>query len=65
METAEGKKVLLIDNPSNLTVNGDSGQTMELACGQQKRVKIRVEYDSASVAARGSDGLARVIHFEP
>jgi tetratricopeptide (TPR) repeat protein len=65
METAAGKKVLLIDNPSNLTVNGDSGQTMELACGQQKRVKIRVEYDSASVAARGSDGLARVIHFEP
>jgi hypothetical protein len=65
MESAEGKKVLLIDNPSNLTVNGDSGQTMELACGPQKRVKIRIEYDSAGVAARGSDGLARVIHFEP
>ncbi len=64
METAEGKKVLLIDNPSNLTVNGESGETRELACGPQKRVKIRIEYDPTS-AAPGVDGAARVIHFEP
>jgi hypothetical protein len=63
VETAEGMKVLLIDNPSNLTVNGDSGQTMELSCGPQKRAKIRIEYDPAS--APGADGLARVIRFEP
>jgi len=65
METAEGKKVLLIDNPSNLTVNGDSGQTTDLACGPQKRAKIRIEYDPTGESARGADGLARVIHFEP
>jgi tetratricopeptide (TPR) repeat protein len=68
METAEGKKVLLIDNPSNLTVNGDSGQTMELVCGPQRRATIRIEYDPASPAPPGSsgaDGLARVIRFEP
>jgi hypothetical protein len=68
METAEGKKVLLIDNPSNLTVNGDNGATMELACGPQKPVKIRIEYDSAGAGApsvTGVAGLARVIHFEP
>jgi tetratricopeptide (TPR) repeat protein len=64
METAEGKKVLLIDNPSNLTVNGDSGETMELACGPQKRTKIRIEYDPTS-AVPGADGVARVIRFEP
>ena len=64
METAEGKKALLIDNPSNLTVNGNNGETMELACGPQKRVMIRIEYDSAGQAT-GVAGLARVIHFEP
>lgn len=63
METAEGKKLFLIEDPSQLLVNGDSGATRDLACGPQKAVQIRIEYDPAGPNRPGIDGLLRVIHF--
>lgn len=64
VETAEGKKVLLIEDPSNLLVNGKSGETVDLTCGPQKPVQIRVEYDPAGPNRPGIDGVVRGIQFE-
>ncbi len=65
VETPEGKKLLLIDDPTKLLVNGKNGETMDLACGQQKPVQVRVEYDPAASNRPGIDGVARAIHFDP
>jgi tetratricopeptide (TPR) repeat protein len=64
VETAEGKKLLLIDDPTKLLVNGSSGQTVDLTCGRQKPVRVRVDYDPPGADQPGIDGVARGIHFE-
>ncbi len=63
IDTPEGKKRFLIDDPNKLMVNGNSGQQIELVCGAQKPVQVRIEYDAAAQA--GFDGLARGIQFNP
>ncbi len=69
LATAEGKKILLIDDPLRLTVidkDGQSGGTMDLNCGPQKAIEIRIDYDLMPAnSSKGLDGLVRVIHFEP
>jgi tetratricopeptide (TPR) repeat protein len=68
LETAQGRKTLLIDNPSALTVNGNGGATMDLVCGRQKGAKVRIDYAPPTEAGpkqAGIDGLARGITFEP
>jgi Flp pilus assembly protein TadD len=65
LDTAEGKKRLLIDDPSKLMINGNGGEKMELACGAQKPKQVRIEYDEAGAAHPGVDGLARGIQFNP
>lgn len=65
LETAEGKKLLLIDDPTRLLLNGKSGETMDLSCGSQKSTQVRIEYDPPGSSHRGVDGLARAIYFEP
>jgi hypothetical protein len=64
METSQGKKVLLIEDPTLVSVNGKNGETRDLTCGPQKPVQIRVEYDPAVSNRPGVDGVVRVIHFE-
>jgi tetratricopeptide (TPR) repeat protein len=63
METAEGKKHFLIEDPTKLLVNGKSGETMDLSCGPQKPVQIRIEYDPPGSNRPGIDGVVRVIRF--
>ncbi len=65
VDTPEGKKLLLIDDPTKLLVNGKNGETMDLTCGPQKAIQVRVEYDPAGSNRPGVDGVARAIHFEP
>jgi tetratricopeptide (TPR) repeat protein len=65
VDTAEGKKLLLIEDPSKLLVNGKSGETVDLTCGPQKAAQIRVEWDPPGSNRPGIDGIARAIHFDP
>jgi Flp pilus assembly protein TadD len=58
METEEGKKVFLIDDPKKVL-----GPTMDFACGPQNRDRVRVDYVPASQA--GVDGLVRGMREEP
>ena len=54
----------MIDDPARLVVNGKLGEKMDLACGRQNPVTVRVEYDPPGANQLGVDGLARAIHFE-
>ena len=65
IETDNGRKMFRIDDPSKLVVNGTS-QTMELTCGLQKPVPVRVEFDPADSSSPASiEGVARALHFNP
>jgi hypothetical protein len=59
VETAEGKKVFLIDDPNKVI-----GATIELICGEQKK-KIGVSVDFIPAGQAGVDGLVRGLVFEP
>jgi hypothetical protein len=58
METEEGKKIFLIDDPNKVL-----GATIELTCGPQNKDRVRVDYDPANQA--GVDGVVRGIRVEP
>jgi Tfp pilus assembly protein PilF len=58
-----GMKTFVIQDPEKITVAGKPGGKVDLTCGKQKPVKIRVEYDP-TVAGPGVDGAVRVIYFE-
>jgi len=58
LDTAEGQKVFLIDDPKKVL-----GATMELNCGAQNKDRVRVDYVPANQA--GVDGLVRGIRVEP
>jgi hypothetical protein len=62
LETPEGKRTLLIEDATKLTMDGNHGRPM--ACGPQDAAKIRVEYDAPGSTHPGIDGLVRAIHFE-
>jgi tetratricopeptide (TPR) repeat protein len=57
VETADGKKVFLIDDPNKVI-----GATIELTCGAQKKTAVKVDFIPAGQA--GVDGLVRGIVFE-
>lgn len=58
VQTAEGQKVFLIDDPNKVL-----GATMELTCGDQNKDRVRVDYIPANQP--GVDGLVRGIRVEP
>jgi hypothetical protein len=58
LETEEGKKVFLVDDPKKVV-----GATMEFTCGAQNKDRVRVDYIPANQA--GVDGLVRGIRVEP
>lgn len=58
LETAEGKKTFLIDDPKKIL-----GPAMEFTCGPQNGDRVRVDYVPAGQA--GVDGLVRGIRVEP
>jgi hypothetical protein len=65
LETSDGKKLLLIEDPTKLLINGSGAETMDLNCGVQKSIQVRIEYDPAGAGHGDVNGVARVIHFNP
>ena len=57
IETAEGKKLFLIDDPNKII-----GATIELQCGPQKKTTVKVDYVPANQA--GVEGLVRGLQFQ-
>jgi tetratricopeptide (TPR) repeat protein len=64
VDTAQGRKTFLIDDPAKVAVIGRDGGRVELECGPQKPVQVRIEYGPGG-ADQGADGVVRVLYFEP
>jgi hypothetical protein len=62
LQTPEGKKNYLIADPTNVVVSGREGGRVELDCGPQKPVNIRVLYGGPAVAP--FDGLVKGLYFD-
>ncbi len=52
IQTPEGKKNFLIADPSNVVVSGREGGRVELDCGPQKPVNVRILYGARGRALR-------------
>ena len=65
VETAGGKKTLLIERPDRIVVTGRANGHAEMECGVQKPpVAVEVEYDPPG-AGTAVDGLVRGVTFPP
>jgi hypothetical protein len=62
IQTPQGKKNFLIADPSNVLVSGREGGKVELECGAQKPVNVRIL--SASPGGANFDGLVKGIYFD-
>ena len=62
LQTPTGKKNFLIADPSNVLVSGREGGKVELECGAQKPVNVRIL--SASPGGANFDGLVKGIYFD-
>lgn len=62
METDQGKKMFVIEDPEKIVIVGREGGKVDLQCGAQQRLPIRVEFSPASVP--GLDGSVQVLYFE-
>ncbi len=62
LQTPEGKKNFLIADPSNVVVSGREGGRVELDCGPQKPVNVRVLFGVPNGAP--FDGLVKGLYFE-
>ena len=65
IETTSGKKVFLVEDPSNVRVAGRSTETIDLSCGPQKPAGVRIEYDRPASGRPDIEGIVKLIHFEP
>jgi hypothetical protein len=62
LQTPQGKKNFLIADPSNVLVSGREGGKVELECGAQKPVNVRIL--SSSPGGANFDGLVKGIYFD-
>jgi tetratricopeptide (TPR) repeat protein len=65
IETVQGKRTLLIQDPTKVTVVSKAGGSVELTCGVQKtRLPVHVTYDELAVRMTGVDGIVQIIQFD-
>lgn len=62
IQNAQGKQSFQIDDPNKVLIDG-GGKTIELTCGPQKPVAVRIEYLEPQNAIPGVRGILRAIHF--
>jgi hypothetical protein len=62
VDTAEGKKSYRADDPEKIVVVGREGGKVDLQCGPQKPVGVKIEYGPPG--AQDGDGLIKVIYFD-
>jgi len=64
IDTAQGKKSFLIPDPKRIVVMGRAGGKVDLNCGPQAPVHVKLEYTPSSAAA-DADGLLKILYFDP
>jgi tetratricopeptide (TPR) repeat protein len=66
LQTESGRVAFLMDDPNKLAAYGlPNAAGLDLTCGPQKPVEVRIEYEPPADGQTGVKGLARGIHFEP
>ncbi|MBZ5632413.1 MAG: tetratricopeptide repeat protein [Acidobacteriia bacterium] len=64
VDTAQGKKGFLIPDPKQVVIVGRAGGKVDLSCGPQAPVHVKLEY-TPSTAGTGADGILKILYFEP
>jgi len=64
VDTPQGKKKFLISDPKQIVVVGRPGGKVDLYCGPQTPVHVKVEY-APSTADMDADGILKILYFEP
>jgi len=62
VQTSQGKKTFLIEDPNKIAVAGHGTGKLELNCGAQKPAAVKIEYSPATQT--GVDGLLKGIYFQ-
>ncbi len=64
VETTEGKKIFVIENPERVVITAGSDGPVDMQCGPQKTpAKVSVGYDPAPANLPGVLGLVRTLAF--
>jgi len=63
VDTAQGKKGYLIPDPRQVVIVGRAGGKVDLNCGPQTPVRVKIEY-TPSIAGTEADGVLKILYFE-
>jgi tetratricopeptide (TPR) repeat protein len=64
VDTEKGKKGFLIPNPNQVVIVGRADGKVELNCGPQTPVHVKLEY-TPSTSGTDADGILKILYFEP
>jgi len=64
VDTAQGKKGFLIPDPKQIAIVGRAGGKVDLNCGPQTPVHVKIEYGPGTTGS-DADGILKVLFFEP
>jgi Flp pilus assembly protein TadD len=63
VDTAQGKKGFLIPDPQQIVIVGRAGGKVDLNCGPQTPVHVKLEYAPAT-AGMDADGILKILYFD-
>ena len=63
VDTGKGKKGFLIPDPNRIVIVGRAGGKVELNCGPQAPVHVKLEYAPNTTGA-DADGILKILYFE-
>ena len=63
VDTGAGKKGFLIPDPNRVVIVGRAGGKVELNCGPQKPVHVKLEY-APNTTGTDADGVLKILYFE-
>lgn len=64
VDTAQGKKGFLISDPKQVIIVGRAGGKVDLNCGPQTPVHVKLEY-APGAAGADADGILKTLYFDP
>jgi len=65
LQTDRGRVSFVMDDPTQVKITGLPDATIDMNCGPQKQVAVRIQYDPPAAASPGVMGIVRAIHYEP
>jgi Tfp pilus assembly protein PilF len=65
LQTDNGRVSFVMDDPKQVRITGLPDTTIDMKCGPQKQVAVRIQYDPPAEASLGVMGIARAIRYEP